>query len=92
MKSLRLRLADRLPCRPAARVARRRRGFLIAAAAIAAVALSALRAEADGTVTANVVGTTLTVTGDALDNEIDLYVDFDDDTKLVVSDLSLIHI
>jgi hypothetical protein len=55
-----------------------------AAAEFAVIVLAAARA--DAAVVASVVGTTLTIAGDGLDNQINVYVDLNDATKVVVYD------
>jgi hypothetical protein len=85
MNSLTSTPADGLSARHAGHAAwRRRRGFLVAAATVAAIALSALRA--DAAVVANVVGNTLTVTGDEGFNGIILSLALGDPTRIEVRD------
>jgi hypothetical protein len=81
MNPLTAQSTDRLSSRYAAHVVRRSLGLLFVAAA---VAVPATRAEA--AVTANVVATNLTVTGDALDNQITVRVVAGDATRIEVLD------
>jgi Ca2+-binding RTX toxin-like protein len=83
MATITLRGIDRRSSGYTANVARRGLGLLLAAAA-AAIASTPPRAEA--AVIANVVATTLTVTGDGLDNQITVRVVAGDATRIEVLD------